>query len=82
MENVKDGSAIVAYSHSENQWRAVKQAFAEDSTVSLTYEETYAKVRGMLSSAAYNRLIDFDEHLEDITQDWLAYATEAAWQTF
>ena len=40
--------------------------------MTLTYDETYAKVRGMFSSASYNRIIDFDEHLEDVSKDWLS----------
>ncbi|KAI7847550.1 hypothetical protein BDC45DRAFT_491643 [Circinella umbellata] len=68
----KDGGIILPYIYSEGQWRGVKQPFTKDSKVTLTYDETYAKVRGMFSSASYNRIIDFDDHLEDVSKDWLS----------
>ena len=58
--------------YSENQWKGTKQAFSKGSKVALTYEETYAKVRGLFSSGSYNRVVDFDEHVEDVSKDWLS----------
>ncbi|KAI7885129.1 UPF0172-domain-containing protein [Lichtheimia hyalospora FSU 10163] len=73
LHDIKDGSVISPYIFRENQWRGVKQAFSKDSEVLLSYEETYPKVRGMFSSGSYNRLVDFDEHLEDVSLPWLDY---------
>ncbi|KAI9251799.1 hypothetical protein BDA99DRAFT_444232 [Phascolomyces articulosus] len=72
LNDIKDGSVILPYTYSEGQWRGTKQAFTKDSKVTLTNDETYPKVRGMFSSASYHRVIDFDEHLEDISKDWLS----------
>ncbi|KAI9313103.1 hypothetical protein BX666DRAFT_1865025 [Dichotomocladium elegans] len=62
------------YIFHEKDWRPVKGAFTKDSSVVLSYEETYPKVRGMFSSAQYQRLVDFDDHLEDVSKSWLEYS--------
>ncbi|KAI8138745.1 hypothetical protein BJV82DRAFT_629466 [Fennellomyces sp. T-0311] len=72
LNDIKDGSVILPYTYSENQWKGTKQAFSKDSKITLTYDETYPKVRGMFSSGSYNRVVDFDEHLEDVSKDWLS----------
>ncbi|KAI9016411.1 hypothetical protein CLU79DRAFT_706805 [Phycomyces nitens] len=54
----------------ENQWRAHKIAFTKESNIEFTYEETVPKVRGLFSTSAYNKVIDFDDHLEDVSLDW------------
>lgn len=61
----------------DNQWRPVKQAYTNNSNIVLTNEDTHAKVRGMISSSAYNSLVDFDEHLEDPSLDWLSYVSKS-----
>ncbi|RUP21998.1 hypothetical protein BC936DRAFT_139131 [Jimgerdemannia flammicorona] len=75
LEQEQNESAIVSYIHKENQWRVVREAFTggETSTVSLTFtnEDTYAKVRGLLSQRLYNNLVDFDNHLDQVKGDWL-----------
>ncbi|KAG0162671.1 hypothetical protein DFQ28_000898 [Apophysomyces sp. BC1034] len=70
-------NAILPYIFSENQWRCNKQAFTRDSSITLSYEDTLAKVRGMFSTAAYHRIVDFDDHLEDVSRDWLGCSTFA-----
>ncbi|KAL0079260.1 hypothetical protein J3Q64DRAFT_1259629 [Phycomyces blakesleeanus] len=66
----KKESSILPYIFSENQWRANKLAFTKESNFGFTYEETVPKVRGLFSTSAYNKVVDFDDHLEDVSLDW------------
>ncbi|KAI8997226.1 hypothetical protein BDB01DRAFT_845902 [Pilobolus umbonatus] len=61
--------AIIPYHFKDNQWRVVKDGFS--GAIALTSKDVYSKVNDLLSSSAYHRIHDFDEHLEDITSDWL-----------
>ncbi|KAG2229383.1 hypothetical protein INT48_002786 [Thamnidium elegans] len=49
----------------------VKEPFNSEE-VSLIQKDTYSKVRGLFSSSAYNRVYDFDEHVENVSLDWLS----------
>ncbi|KAI8076421.1 uncharacterized protein B0P05DRAFT_472190 [Gilbertella persicaria] len=56
----------------KNQWKKQKDPFtASDNDFSLTDKETYTKVRGLFSASAYHRIHDFDEHVEDVSIEWL-----------
>lgn len=59
--------------HSDNQWRKIKEPFANSSNDEAKFNEkdTYSKVRGLFSASAYNRIHDFDEHVDDISLNWL-----------
>ncbi|KAG2197092.1 hypothetical protein INT46_008693 [Mucor plumbeus] len=69
----KDESAITPFVHSDNQWRKIKEPFVNSNNNEAKFNEkdTYSKVRGLFSSAAYNRIHDFDEHVDDISLNWL-----------
>lgn len=56
--------------NTDNQWKKVKEPFNSEE-VSLVEKDTYSKVRGLFSSSAYNRVYDFDEHVENVSLDWL-----------
>lgn len=56
--------------NTDNQWKKVKEPFNSEE-VSLIEKDTYSKVRGLFSSSAYNRVHDFDEHVENVSLDWL-----------
>ncbi|KAF7731988.1 hypothetical protein EC973_007093 [Apophysomyces ossiformis] len=70
LEQLSEGT-ILPYTFSENQWRCHKQAFTQESDISLSYNDTFAKVRGLFSTSAYKSIVDFDDHLEDVSSDWL-----------
>ncbi|CAO3637634.1 unnamed protein product [Cunninghamella echinulata] len=59
-------SAIIVYRYIEGQWKANKQA-NEDIN-----EDIYPKVRGYFSASTYQRIIDLDDHLENIDLDYLS----------
>ncbi|CAO3613612.1 unnamed protein product [Mucor hiemalis] len=65
-----DESAITPYVHIENQWRKVKEPFTTEEA-SFVEKDTYSKVRDLFSSSAYNRVYDFDEHLDNVSLNWL-----------
>lgn len=73
MASLADGeSAITPYVHIENQWRKVKEPFAVTTDeASFVEKDTYAKVRDLFNSSAYNRIYDFDEHLDNVSLNWL-----------
>ncbi|GAA5816381.1 hypothetical protein MFLAVUS_009909 [Mucor flavus] len=66
----QDESAITPYLNTDNQWKKVKEPFNSEE-ISLIEKDTYSKVRGLFSSSAYNRVHDFDEHVENVSLDWL-----------
>lgn len=58
--------------HSENQWRKIKEPFtSSNNEAKFNEKDTYSKVRGLFSSTAYNRIHDFDEHVDDVSLNWL-----------
>ncbi|KAI8367292.1 hypothetical protein BD560DRAFT_435828 [Blakeslea trispora] len=63
----QDGSAITAYVNTDHQWKKQKDTIES----SLRDKETFNKVRGLFSTSAYQRIHDFDEHLEDVSIEWL-----------
>ncbi|CAO3592398.1 unnamed protein product [Absidia cylindrospora] len=65
MEKVTD--ALVVYDYVEQQWRINR-----DQVKDQVKQEYLPKVRGLLSSSGYLRLVDLDDHLENISLDWLA----------
>ncbi|KAG2194679.1 hypothetical protein INT47_013054 [Mucor saturninus] len=64
-------SAITPFVFTENQWRKVKEAFQGPEVRLVEEEETISKARELFSSSAYTRLHDFDEHVENVSLDWL-----------
>ncbi|KAL9539552.1 hypothetical protein MBANPS3_010189 [Mucor bainieri] len=67
-----DESAITPFVHVDNQWKKIKEPFTSNSTeATLNEKDTYSKVRGLFSSSAYNRIHDFDEHVDDVSLNWL-----------
>ncbi|KAI9486397.1 MAG: hypothetical protein EXX96DRAFT_41594 [Benjaminiella poitrasii] len=66
----QDKSAITPYINSDNQWKKIKEPFKNEEA-SFIENDVYSKVCGLFSSSAYNRIHDFDEHLEDVSLDWL-----------
>ncbi|KAI8376271.1 uncharacterized protein BYT42DRAFT_573999 [Radiomyces spectabilis] len=67
----KNEGAITPYIYKEQQWRPVSQAFTPGNEFKFTYDETFAKLRGLMSGAVYTKVNDFDEHLENVSLDWL-----------
>ncbi|KAI8643489.1 hypothetical protein BD408DRAFT_385359 [Parasitella parasitica] len=65
-----DKSAITPFVFVDNQWRKIKEAFNNDE-VKFSDKDTFSKVRNLFNSAAYNRIHDFDEHIDDISLNWL-----------
>ncbi|CAO3642195.1 unnamed protein product [Cunninghamella blakesleeana] len=59
-------SAIVVYNYIEQQWKVNKQAIQDIN------EDFYPKVRGYFSASTYQRIIDLDDHLENIDLDYLS----------
>ncbi|ORY95795.1 hypothetical protein BCR43DRAFT_459701 [Syncephalastrum racemosum] len=78
LEDMAQENPIVPYVYENNAWVGVKNPFSGKSSVTLTYDETYAKVRGMISSAKYNQIYDFDDHLDSVEHDWLAYPNSSS----
>ncbi|KAI7906968.1 uncharacterized protein BX663DRAFT_548067 [Cokeromyces recurvatus] len=69
----EDETAIMPYVNTtDNQWKKIKEPFkATKSEIEFNENDTYSKVRGLFNSSAYNRIYDFDEHLEDVSLNWL-----------
>ncbi|CEP18643.1 hypothetical protein [Parasitella parasitica] len=63
-------SAITPFVHVDNQWKKIKEPFNNDE-VEFSNVDTYSKFRDIFSSAAYDRIYDFDEHIGDISLNWL-----------
>ncbi|GAN09647.1 UPF0172-domain-containing protein [Mucor ambiguus] len=67
-----DESAITPFVYTDNQWRKLKEPFTSNNLdATLNEKDTYSKVRGLFSSSAYNRIHDFDEHVDDVSLNWL-----------
>ncbi|ORZ20283.1 hypothetical protein BCR42DRAFT_389511 [Absidia repens] len=65
MEKVTD--ALVVYDYVELQWRINRDQFKDQ-----VKQEYLPKVYGLLNSSGYLRVVDLDDHLENISLDWLA----------
>ncbi|KAI8328009.1 hypothetical protein BC941DRAFT_445793 [Chlamydoabsidia padenii] len=63
MEKATDGFEI--YNYSEQQWRKYQD------TKDQVKQDYLPKFRGLLSSASYRRVVDLDDHLENVSLDWL-----------
>ncbi|KAI8067751.1 hypothetical protein BC940DRAFT_300377 [Gongronella butleri] len=61
----KDGSNYVAFGYQDKDWR--KGGMSID--VASTHQ---SKTVDLLNDGAYQRIVDFDQHLDDVQQDWLA----------
>ncbi|KAF9936388.1 hypothetical protein BGZ65_002444 [Modicella reniformis] len=64
--------AFLPYQFKEGQWRATKGAFAETKG-SFTLENTSSPALTVkaIHDGLFNKIADFDNHLENIDQDWL-----------
>ncbi|KAI8085160.1 uncharacterized protein BX664DRAFT_338665 [Halteromyces radiatus] len=62
----KATEAYVIYDYQEQQWKASKDIQDQ------VKQDYLPKLRGLLSACGYQRIIDLDEHLEDVSLDWLS----------
>jgi hypothetical protein len=56
---------------SDSQLKKLKEPFTEKGDISIDEKDIYVKLRGLFSTSAYNRIFDFDEHVEDVSINWL-----------
>ncbi|RKP12238.1 hypothetical protein BJ684DRAFT_21210 [Piptocephalis cylindrospora] len=73
--------APIPFIYVENQWRSIKTAFTSDpspgNTTTFTLEDksSPALAAVAISAEAYEALWDLDDHLEDLSRDWLCNST-------
>lgn len=61
---VESDNCLQIYDYSEQQWRKCQEDQVD--------QDYLPKFRGLLSSAGYRRVVDLDDHLENVALDWLA----------
>ncbi|KAG0055836.1 ER membrane protein complex subunit 8 [Gryganskiella cystojenkinii] len=64
--------AYVAYNLKEGQWRVNSGAFAEKSNVFVLENGSSPTLTAKaIQDGLYNKVVDFDNHLENVQADWL-----------
>ncbi|KAF9107911.1 hypothetical protein BGX29_004271 [Mortierella sp. GBA35] len=66
-----DEVALLPYQLKEGQWRVSKEAFSENTGFSLENSSSPVLATKALREGLSNKIADFDNHLEDIKEDWL-----------
>ncbi|KAF9126852.1 hypothetical protein BGW39_006303 [Mortierella sp. 14UC] len=67
-----DNVAFLPYQFKEGQWRVSKDAFSEkNAAFSLENNSSPTVVAKALRDGLSSKIADFDNHLEDIKEDWL-----------
>ncbi|KAF9580002.1 hypothetical protein BGW38_003516 [Lunasporangiospora selenospora] len=72
-KNITSGEvAFIPYQFKDGQWRGNKGAFTEKSDIfALENNSSPALVVKAIQDGLYNKLADFDGHLENVKADWL-----------
>ncbi|KAF9103716.1 hypothetical protein BGX27_010409 [Mortierella sp. AM989] len=64
--------AFLPYQFKEGQWRISKGAFTEKNNIfTLENSSSPAQTIKAIHDGLYNKLADFDSHLENVKEDWL-----------
>ncbi|OZJ06206.1 hypothetical protein BZG36_00789 [Bifiguratus adelaidae] len=75
---------LVPFLYKDNQWRAQRTTFgAVDATASVQSisftlqdkQQSLNAIEAVLDKQGYDKLVDFDDHLEDVSLDWFSAET-------